>query len=626
MDKRVPGLSALLGALLFLLAGAAPAGLLDQLDQLKGPPGQREFLPPDQAFSFTRDELTAGQLPLNWVIAEGYYLYRAKLKVESPDGSAMVGTLAMPEGEDQNDEEFGHVRIFRNELQVVAPVTPKAGVDTVNLKITYQGCAEDGICYPPIHQTVVLATGATAAATPSAAPVPPTAQPAGPVATAAAPPTQLSESDRLSALLAARGLPAIALTFLGFGLLLALTPCVFPMVPIVSGLVVGEHGPSGLWRGLSLSGTYVLAMATTYSMVGLAAGLLGQNFQVAFQHPAVLIAFSMLFVALALSMFGFFQLQLPRALRQRLETSHRGVRGGSLVGAAVMGALSAVIVGPCVAPPLAGALIYLGQDGSPLVGAVALFSLGLGMGVPLLLVGASAGHFLPRAGAWLERVQHVFGVVSLGMAIWFLGRILPGTATLALWALLLIGTGIFLRALEPLHDAASGWQRLWKGLGLSMVCYGGVLIVGAAAGADDVLKPLAPLAQRGTAVAAENPLAFTPVKDLASLNAAVSAAAANGRPAMLDVYADWCVECKHLERETFADPQVRARLAGYTLLRADVTANNDADRALLAGLTLFGPPAVLLFDPKGAERRDQRLIGYASPSEFLPRLQAVPKP
>jgi thiol:disulfide interchange protein DsbD len=245
------------------------------------------------------------------------------------------------------------------------------------------------------------------------------------------------------------------------------------------------------------------------------------------------------------------------------------------------------------------------------------------MGVPLLLVGASAGHFLPRAGAWLERVQHVFGVVSLGMAIWFLSRILPSAITLALWALLLIGTGIFLRALEPLHEAVSGWQRLWKGLGVSMVCYGAVLIVGAAAGAEDVLKPLAPLAQRGVAVAAENHQAFVPVKDLEALNAAVRAAAAAGRPALLDVYADWCVECKHLERETFADPAVRSRLAGYTLLRADVTANDPADRALLAGLSLFGPPAVLLFDASGTERRNQRLVGYAAPTEFLARLEPV---
>ena len=261
-----------------------------------------------------------------------------------------------------------------------------------------------------------------------------------------------------------------------------------------------------------------------------------------------------------------------------------------------------------------------------MVGGVALFALGLGMGVPLLAVGASAGHFLPRAGAWLERVQHVFGVVSLGMAIWFLERILPGAVSLALWALLLIGTGIFLRALEPLHEAASGWQRLWKGLGLAMVCYGGVLIVGAAAGADDVLRPLLPLTARAESQAPAGKQAFTTVKGLAALEAAVKQAAAAGRPALLDVYADWCVECKRLERETFANPAVEARLGAFTLLRADVTANDEIDRALLAGLSMFGPPAVLLYDAGGKERRAQRLTGFVGPEDFLRRLAALDSP
>lgn len=613
MDKRFAGLKLLLCGLLFTVA--ASAGLLDKLDQLGGAAKQQDFLPPEQAFVFSHETYEQQRLPLVWTVAEGYYLYRDKLKFESPDGSAVIGKPQFPPAEEKQDEAFGRVAIYKHELKLALPVTPAAGASKVQLKITYQGCAEDGICYPPIHQTLSLPVAAV-----SVAPAPPAGEPPGGRA------TESLDADRLSTLLANSGLPVIAATFFGFGLLLALTPCVFPMVPILSSIVVGERGPAGAGRGLLLSVVYVLAMAATYAAVGLTAGLFGRNVQAAFQHPVVLVAFSALFVALALSMFGFFHLQLPQALRQRLERSHQGSRGGSLAGVALMGVLSAVIVGPCVAPPLAGALLYLAHEGSPVVGGVALFALGLGMGVPLLIVGASAGHFLPRAGAWLERVQHVFGVVSLGMAIWFLGRVLPPTLTLALWSLLLIGTGIFLRALEPLPELASGWQRLWKGLGLALVTYGGVLIVGAAAGADDLLKPLAPFTSASENQSLERKQAFTTVKSAAALEAAIQQASAAGQPVLLDFYADWCVECKRLERETFGDPRVAQRLAGFTLLRADVTANDETDRALMAGLSLFGPPAVLLYDPAGQERRDQRLIGFAGPAEFLARLAALGAP
>ena len=613
MDKRFAGLKLLLCGLLFTVA--ASAGLLDKLDQLGGSAKQQDFLPPEQAFVFSHETYEQQRLPLVWTVAEGYYLYRDKLKFESPDGSAVIGKPQFPPAEEKQDEAFGRVAIYKHELKLALPVTPAAGASKVQLKITYQGCAEDGICYPPIHQTLSLPVAAV-----SAAPAPLALEPPGGRA------AESLDADRLSTLLANSGLPVIAATFFGFGLLLALTPCVFPMVPILSSIVVGERGPAGAGRGLLLSVVYVLAMAATYAAVGLTAGLFGRNVQAAFQHPVVLVAFSALFVALALSMFGFFHLQLPQALRQRLESSHQGTRGGSLAGVALMGVLSAVIVGPCVAPPLAGALLYLAHEGSPVVGGVALFALGLGMGVPLLIVGASAGHFLPRAGAWLERVQHVFGVVSLGMAIWFLGRVLPPTLTLALWSLLLIGTGIFLRALEPLPELASGWQRLWKGLGLALVTYGGVLIVGAAAGADDLLKPLAPFTSASENQSLERKQAFTTVKSAAALEAAIQQASAAGQPVLLDFYADWCVECKRLERETFGDPRVAQRLAGFTLLRADVTANDETDRALMAGLSLFGPPAVLLYDPAGQERRDQRLIGFAGPAEFLARLAALGAP
>ena len=607
MDKRLPRLILVLFGLLGGLPTAQATGPLDRLD---GPrkSAQREFLPPDEAFAFSYERQADSRLLLTWQIAKGYYLYREKLKVESPDRTAAVALAELPPGEEKDDDEFGKVRIFRDTLAAAATLQPAAGANPVTVKVTYQGCAEDGICYPPIRKTLSLAAAAGATA-------------AGSAGLAAKPVAEgVSEVDRISAVLADSGLARVMATFLGFGLLLSFTPCVFPMLPIVSGLVVGEHGRASAARGLALSGAYVLAMATVYAFAGLLAGLFGQNLQASFQHPAAILAFSAVFVVLALSMFGFFHLQLPAGLRQRLHMTNQNTRGGSLAGAAVMGGLSAIIVGPCVAPPLAGALLYLGQQGSPLVGGLALFALGLGMGMPLLLVGASAGHFLPRAGAWLERVQHVFGVVSLGVAVWFLGRILPPQVTLALWAALFIGTGVFLGALEPIPETATGWSKLWKALGLGLLLYGGILVVGAAAGADDLRRPLAPLADRQQARAAVAGPSFQPIKGKAGLAQALGEAARAGRPVVLDFYADWCIECKKLERETFDSAAISAKFADFTLLRADVTLNDSEDRALLAELSLYGPPAVLIFDRSGRERRGQRLVGFEGPEAFSARL------
>ncbi len=604
-----------------LLTGPVFAGIFEQLDSLGGG-GQREFLPPDRAFELSHEDFANDQLALTWAVAEGYYLYRDKIKVVSPDGSAIIAPLNLPPGEDKDDEEFGRVKIYRENVRAMVGIQPAPARTQVTLQVTYQGCAEDGICYPPINKTLLLAVGAPAGPAGVATAAPSTVRPVVPSGSAA------SQADRLGAVLSDRGVFAVALTFLGFGLLLSLTPCVFPMIPILSGILVGERSRSGSHHGLLLSAVYVLAMAATYAVVGLAAGVFGSNLQATFQHPAAVIGFSAVFVVLALSMFGLFSLQLPAALRVRLESTSRGARGGSLVGVAIMGSLSAIMVGPCVAPPLAGALLYLGHQGSPLVGGLALFAMGLGMGLPLLLVGASAGHLLPRAGVWLERVQQVFGVVSLAVAVWFLERIVPPALALALWALLLIGAGIFLGALEPLRELASGWARLWKTLGVALLGYGGVLMVGAGAGAgaEDVFHPLAPFVARSSASPAAVKPVFGAIKSTADLAAALASAAVAGRPVILDVYADWCVECKRLERDTFGDPVIAAQMTAFTLLRVDVTANDDADRALLASLELFGPPAVLLYDAHSQERRDLRLIGYANATDFAQRLRGLVTP
>ena len=598
-----------------LVAGLAPAGLLDTLDG--GRSARRQFLPADQAFVLSHEIVTDGRLPLAWDIAPGYYLYRGKFKVEALSPGVSIDLPALPVGDSMDDPEFGPVQIYRNAIAFAAPLSFAEGTDSADIRVTYQGCAEDAICYPPVNKTLHLLR--TVAAASPTVPASPATMPGGSAPDAG----DLSDADAIAAELAGDSLLAVTASFLGFGLLLALTPCVFPMIPILSGIIVGSRERLGSLRGFVLSVVYVLAMAATYAVAGLAAGLFGQNLQAAFQHPAALIGTSLLFIALALSMFGFYSLQLPSAWQTRLERSSRVGHGGTLAGVAVMGSLSALIVGPCVAPPLAGALVYLARQGDPVTGGVALFALGLGMGVPLLVVGASAGRMLPRAGQWLERIKYVFGVVSLGMAIWFLGRLLPPPLTLALWAMLLIGSAIFLGALEPLHDAATGWQRLWKSVGLALLCYGAVLIVGASAGADDVFRPLAPLTADNTAQGIQREQAFTSIKGLPALQQQLASAEGRGKPVLLDFYADWCVECRHLERETFRNPEVRAVLENFVLLRADVTANDEVDQALLAHFELFGPPAVLMFGDDRAERRAHRLIGFAAPDEFLGLLRAA---
>jgi thioredoxin:protein disulfide reductase len=570
-------------------------GLLDRLDQLSaGTRPQRVFLPPDEAFVLTHEQRD-GALTLRWEIADRYYLYRDKMQFTPLDPGLTVGTPSLPPSEAKDDAEFGMVEIYRGAPSITLPIS---GAGEHRLRVTYQGCAEDGICYPPIKKELLLTSNASlsGAGTDFAL---------GP-----------SITDRIASDLSTRGLGATVGWFFLAGLALALTPCVFPMIPILSGIIVGQRQPVTTARSFTLALIYVLAMALTYAVVGLIAGLFGRNLQALFQHPAVLVGFSAIFVALALSMFGFYQLQVPAFIQTRAEATSRRQAGGSLFGVGMMGVLSAIIVGPCVAPPLAAALLYLSHQGSPLVGGVALFALGLGMGAPLLLLGASAGHLLPRAGTWMEPVKQAFGVAFLALAIWFLERLLPPPATLALWAMLLIGVANYLGALEPLRETATGWSRLWKGLGLVSLCYGVVLLVGAAAGADNPLRPLAPLTAGTSADPVPETVDFAAIKGVQHFDRALAAASAAGKPVLVDFYADWCIECKRLERNTFADPTIKSRLENFVLLRADVTAADAADNELLRRFELIGPPAVLFFDSQGKELRAHRLIGYLDPAEF----------
>lgn len=601
------------------------------------PGGQGELLPPDEAFRFHAEVRDAHTLWVGWQVAPGYYLYREKfvLTLTETDGLAL-GRHDIPRGEPKQDPEFGAVEVFHEDIGFTVPLQRTHGrAARIVLKAAFQGCADRGVCYPPMEKTAVLEVPA---GEPGAAP--PLAQPGQAPSLAgeceAGSPEGFVETEGLSeqcAIVDSLRKDSVwltALSFLGMGVLLAFTPCIFPMIPILSGIIVGHGHKITTGRALLLSLSYVLASALAYTVFGVLAGLFGSNLQALFQEPRIILAFSAVFVILALSMFDLFSLQLPGFLQARLARLSNRQQGGTLTGAALMGALSALIVGPCVAAPLAGALIYIGQTGDALLGGLALFALGLGMGLPLLAIGASAGKLLPRAGVWMNAVKAVFGVGLLAIAVWLLDRVLPPAVTLLLWALLLIVPAIYMGALDALPSAASGWRRLWKGIGIAMLAYGVLMLIGVAANNPDPLQPLRGLAGLPSAGGARSPgpakLAFRSVGSLAELNRMLADAAARGQTVMLDFYADWCVSCKEMERYTFTDPRVIEALSPLLLLKADVTENSEANAALMKHFGLVGPPATLFFAPDGAERKPLRVIGYLEADAFLGHVNKVLHP
>ncbi len=633
---------------------AKPLARLEALTQGGAIGGEDEFLPPDEAFRFVAEMKDADTAVLEWDVAEGYYLYRDKFRFRAePASRVSLGEPKLPEGEAKHDEFFGEVTIVKHSVHVEIPVRrTDPALERFTLVAEYQGCAESGICYPPITKRVTLEFPATAAASapaprPAAEPVEPEARNApqgGTVATldGARPPTAeptpapgepyQSEQDRLASMLATGNVFWVLLAFFGFGLLLTFTPCVFPMIPILSGIIIGQGKDIGTGRAFVLSLVYVLAMAITYTVAGVIVGLSGENVQALFQNPWVLSVFAGVFVLLALSMFGFYELQMPASVQTRLTRIANSQQGGTLTGVAIMGFLSALIVGPCVTAPLIAALIYIAQTGDAILGGAALFSLSLGMGVPLLVVGTSAGKLLPKAGPWMDAVKAFFGVLLLALAVWMLERILPVQITLLLAALLFIVPAVYLRALDPLGPQATGWQKFWKGIGVVLLLYGLALFAGALGGGKSFLQPLkvfggapAGFATPGsggrTAPAGEEGLRFERIKTLNDLERVLARARSERRGVMLDFYADWCISCKEMESFTFTDPQVRKALADAILVQADVTANDADDKALLKHFGLFGPPAILFFGPDGAERRAFRVMGYMPADEFAPHVR-----
>jgi thiol:disulfide interchange protein DsbD len=599
--------------------------LLDRLPNLGGS-AQPAFLPPDQAFGLEASVSDAHTVLANFKVTPSYYLYRDKVSFSVKNGSAKIGKLNMPQGDLKQDPNFGEMMVFHQSFQVeVALINNSPVAQNIILEATYQGCSENGLCYPPINKEIKLllpAPAGVAAAAPVAPKIttslksPAKTDPA--VSPALAKPDSAgapSENSKIAQIFKQKSFWLVVSFFFGAGLLLALTPCVFPMIPILSGIIVGRGHHVTKMHGFLLSLAYVLGMAVTYSAVGIAAGLSGSLLSSALQTPWVLGSFAAVFVLLSLSMFGFYELQLPSALQSKLSGTSNRLHGGHLSGVFVMGALSAVIVSPCVAAPMAGALLYIGQTHDALLGGVALFALAMGMGVPLLLVGASAGALLPKAGAWMEAIKNIFGVMMLGVAIWLVSSLLPLGVVMLLWAALLILSAIYLHALDALPHGSSGWNKLGKGIGIIVLLLGIALLIGALSGARDILRPLGALSSGQAVAQTQAQMQFERVKNLAELDARI--AQARGKTVMLDFYADWCVSCKEMENITFADTRVQAQLKNSVLLQIDLTANSEDDKAFLQRYALFGPPAILFFDRQGSELADFRVIGYQNPEQFL---------
>ncbi len=614
--------------------GGALSALKDFGFNLGG--GGDELLPAEEAFKVSVKAKDANTLLVTLAPTANVYMYRDKIKVTLLEGKGVaVAGMKLPKGEEKSDPTFGKTEVYHQTVTAEIALKRDAGsAQKIALRVDYQGCNEKvGVCYPPLNQRFDVALlGAAPLSTDSApaiaATLAPTPKQAAPAPLATAPAAAQDEQSQIASILKGGNFWLIIASFFGFGLLLTFTPCVFPMIPILSGIIAGQGAHITKAKSFVLSLTYVLGMAITYTAAGVAAGKSGALLSAALQNPWVLGSFATVFVVLAFSMFGFFELQMPSFIQSRLTESSNKVKGGNLGGVFIMGALSALIVGPCVAAPLAGALLYISQTGDAWLGGWSLFAMSLGMGAPLILVGVAGGALLPRAGGWMDSVKAFFGVLLLGVAIWLISPVISALAHMLLWAALLIISAIYLHALDPLPPNASGFKKFWKGWGVIALALGIALVIGALSGNRDILQPLsglrASVAAGGAASAAplEHGLKFERVKSVAELDARI--ASAKGKQVMLDFYADWCISCKEMERFTFSDAKVQARLKDVVLLQADVTANSDEDKALLKRFKLFGPPGIIFFNRDGVEQ-PVRVIGYQSTDKFLKSLDGALK-
>ena len=563
------------------------------LSLIANPP---KILTPEEAFTISALQSEQG-VTIKIGLGEGIYLYDDKIKLElvKPKQLSLEEYVSRPKPE--------HYQDYITQRQPFEMFIPQSLLDkevqkgSFTIKFSYQGCSELGICYQPMSNEFTFTLGNT---TKSA--------------------SLGTEQDQIAYALANSNIAIVLATFFGFGLLLALTPCVFPMIPILSSIIVSQpNATMNAKRGFLLSLVYVLAMSLAYAIAGVLAGLFGANLQASMQNPWVITAFSAIFVLLALSMFGFYEIKMPSALQTKISKKSAEAQAQGVLGIAIMGFLSALIVGPCVAAPLAGALIYIGQSGDALLGGLALFMMSLGMGVPLLVIGTTAGRYMPRPGGWMQRVTILFGVMLLGVAIWMMSRILPSYVSMALWAMLVVCSAIFFGAIEPLKEDASGWVKLLKSLAFIALLYGMTLCIGFISGATDPLKPLERLSAKEVNSQVASSTFFTKINSLSMLETALKS---SDKVVMLDFYADWCVNCIEYEKFTFSDERVKAKMQHMTLLKADVTKNSDEDKAMQKTFTIYGPPALLFFK-NGKELSEFRLVGFKNADEFLAHLEKL---
>lgn len=583
---------------------------------------QDEFLPVMEAFQPTAWH-DGDTLYIGMDIADEYYLYRHQFAVVSQTENASLGDPIIPEGIFTNDEFMGDVYVFRDQVVLEVPLeAPFSG--PLNIALTFQGCADAGLCYPPEQTTLEasetqppsqFADWQTDSKASSQA-----------VSSSTANSSQQndftapqSEDSRFSALISDASLPlALGLFFIA-GLGLTFTPCVLPMIPILSSIVVGQNPTRP--RAFALSLSYVLGMALTYALVGVLMGLFGAglNLQARLQSAPVLITFAVLFTLFALAMFGAFNLNMTPRFANRVDAWQARAQRSGPAGLALAGALSVLVVSPCVTAPLAGALVFISSTGDASMGGSVLFALGMGMGVPLLLVGTFGTTLLPRSGAWMNGVKIAFGLLLLGVAIWMIERLVAAPIALLLWAALAIGTALALGALS--FNQPQGWPRARQTLGLLLLAWGVVLVIGAAQGGSNPLRPLAATSSISGEPQTEA-LDFIKVNSLNELEATIAQAEGANQPVFVHFTADWCISCKLLERDVYPDPQVSAALRDYTLIAADVTHTDSQSRELLNQFNLFGPPSLLFFS-QGEEIRDARIQGEVTANQLREHLELV---
>jgi thiol:disulfide interchange protein DsbD len=588
--------------ILVVLALAMPTAGANSLSNLFGGSSTGKFPPAEQAFPFSAELISPQVIAARWDTRDGFYLYRDKIALTFPNGEAGIVELVLPDGTLQDDPYFGRLHVLHGPVEARLRLDRPLPEGTL-LQAQYQGCADAGLCYPPQTTELQLTSGSgsgSAASTSSAA--------------GAVPAPAAGSGGTLQTMLT-EGRPLLVFgSFFVAGILLAFTACLYPMIPILSGLIAGDRHRGGSLRSFLLSLVYIEATAITYAAAGVAAGLSGVAIQANLQSPWTLGAFAGLFVLLSLSMFGVFSLQLPASVQTRLSELSGAQKGGTFIGAAIMGILSALIVGACSGPALIAALAFISSTGDYVLGGLALFTLANGMGLPLLLIGTAAGRWLPRSGPWMNKIQQIFGVGFLIVALWLVERLLPGHLALALWGALLLGCAVYLGAFDSISSTAGGLIRLRKFAGVLLLIWSSLLLLGSAGGGSDFWRPLAAFADRsGSATMQASSLR---VHSTTELDTALAQARAAGQPVMLDVRADWCVYCIQLERSTFPAPEVQQALAGALLLTIDVTAMNADDKALLQRLDVFLPPAVIFYDAQGRERAEQRIVGFLGPAAF----------